>query len=60
MASEHELAPTGGSDFRGLDGESMDMLEEIALPPESVEQLFALAGRNLENERSVKGNGSNS
>ncbi len=48
IANKYELIPTGGSDFHGLDGESMDMLPEIALPRESVEQLFTLAGKSLE------------
>jgi len=50
-ANAHGLVPTGGSDFHGLDGELMDMLPETALPRESVEQLFTLAGKTLELER---------
>ena len=49
-ADKHGLIPTGGSDFHGLEGESMATLPEIALSQESVERLFALAGKGLELE----------
>ena len=32
VAKEYGLVPTGGSDFHGLDGESIKELPEIALP----------------------------
>jgi hypothetical protein len=51
VAKEHGLVPTGGSDFHGLDGESIKELPEIALPWESVERLFSLAGKVFELER---------
>ena len=44
-ANEYGLIPTGGSDFHGFEGESMAELPRIALPQQSVEQLFALAGK---------------
>ena len=51
VAKEHRLVPTGGSDFHGLDGESIKELPEIALPWDSVERLFTLAGKVFDLER---------
>jgi len=48
IADEYKLVPTGGSDFHGLENESMAGLPDIALPRESVERLFTLAGKKLE------------
>ena len=50
IANKYELIALGGSDFHGLEGESMEV-PEIALPQESVEQLFTLAGKNSELEK---------
>ena len=45
IANKYGLIATGGSDFHGLEGETMIALAEIALPQESVKQLFTLAGK---------------
>lgn len=45
MAKQYGLITTGGSDFHGLEGESMETLPEITLPRESLESLFTLAGK---------------
>ena len=50
LANRYELIAMGGSDFHGLEGESM-ALPELALPWESIERLFTLAGRGFELER---------
>ena len=46
VASRYELVVTGGSDFHGLEGEPMETLPKINLPQESLESLFALAGKS--------------
>ena len=51
MARERELVLTAGSDFRGLNGESIQASPETALLPELVDRLFILAERDFELEK---------
>ena len=43
LADKHNLITTGGSDYHGLDDSTETMLGDANVPPESAEQLIALA-----------------
>ena len=47
MASKYNLIATGGSDYHGLDDSTETMLGEANVPPESAEQLIALAQQRV-------------
>jgi len=49
IAKQHDLIPTGGTDYHAF-GDSSEIMIGLALaPPQSVERLFTLANkRNLE------------
>jgi len=49
VANQHGLIPTGGTDYHAFGDSSEVMMGDALAPPQSVEQLFALANkRNLE------------
>lgn len=43
LAERHGLIATGGSDFHGLDASAETMIGGVDVPPQSAEQLIALA-----------------
>jgi predicted metal-dependent phosphoesterase TrpH len=47
IAKRHNLAPTGGSDFHGLDSDSIQ-LGTLDVPPQVAQRLFELAGRSAD------------
>jgi hypothetical protein len=48
LANTHNLIPTGGSDYHGIDDTYETMLGDINIPMQFVEKLFTLVGqRNL-------------